>query len=72
VLNLLPIPVLDGGQAVIYAIEGVRRAPLSLRTREIVAQLGLTVLLLLIGLAFWNDLDIPGHWTRLLDWLANA
>ena len=42
ILNLLPIPVLDGGQAVIYAIEGMRRAPLSLRTREIVSQLGLT------------------------------
>ena len=70
ILNLLPIPVLDGGQAVIYAIEGVRRAPLSLRTREIVSQLGLTVLLLLMGLAFWNDLS--RQWTKLLDWLANA
>jgi len=72
VLNLLPIPVLDGGQAVIYAIEGIRRGPLSLRTREIVQQLGLTVLLLLIGLAFWNDLDVPTHWSRLIHWLSNA
>jgi regulator of sigma E protease len=72
VLNLLPIPVLDGGQAVIYAVEGVRRAPLSLRTREIVQQLGLTVLLLLIGLAFWNDLDLPRHFARLVDWLSKA
>ena len=72
VLNLLPIPVLDGGQAVIYALEGIRRAPLSLRTREIVQQLGLTVLLLLIGLAFWNDLDVPTHWSRLIHWLSNA
>jgi regulator of sigma E protease len=72
VLNLLPIPVLDGGQAVIYALEGIRRAPLSLRTREIVQQLGLTVLLFLIGLAFWNDLDIPGNWSRLIDWLSRA
>ncbi len=70
ILNLLPIPVLDGGQALIYAIEGLRRAPLSLRTREIVQQLGLTVLLLLMGLAFWNDLS--RQWARLLDWLANA
>ncbi len=70
ILNLLPIPVLDGGQAVIYAVEGVRRAPLSLRTREIVQQLGLTVLMLLMGLAFWNDLS--RQWTRLLDWLANT
>ncbi|TMA34902.1 MAG: RIP metalloprotease RseP [Deltaproteobacteria bacterium] len=70
ILNLLPIPVLDGGQAVIYAVEGVQRAPLSLRTREIVQQLGLTVLLLLMGLAFWNDLS--RQWVRLLDWLANT
>jgi hypothetical protein len=72
VLNLLPIPVLDGGQAVIYALEGVRRGPLSLRTREIVQQLGLAVLLLLIGLAFWNDLDVPQQWSRLVHWLSNA
>src|SRR5262249_46519507 len=70
ILNLLPIPVLDGGQAVIYAVEGVRRAPLSLRTREIVQQLGLTVLLLLMGLAFWNDLS--RQWMRLLDWLSHT
>jgi len=70
VLNLLPIPVLDGGQAVIYAVEGVRRAPLSLRTREIVQQVGLTVLMLLMGLAFWNDLS--RQWTRLVDWLSGA
>jgi regulator of sigma E protease len=62
--------VLDGGQAVIYSVEGIRRAPLSLRTREIVQQLGLTVLLLLMGLAFWNDLS--RQWVRLLDWLRNA
>jgi RIP metalloprotease RseP len=70
ILNLLPIPVLDGGQALIYAVEGARRAPLSLRTRELVQQLGLTVLLLLMGLAFWNDLS--RQWARLLDWLHNA
>jgi regulator of sigma E protease len=70
ILNLLPIPVLDGGQAVIYALEGLRRAPLSLRTREVVQQLGFTVLMLLMGLAFWNDLS--RQWTRLVDWLAGA
>ena len=70
ILNLLPIPVLDGGQAVIHAVEGIRRAPLSLRTREIVQQVGLTMLMLLMGFAFWNDLS--RQWTRLLDWLAGA
>ena len=50
--------------------EGIRRAPLSLRTREIVSQLGLTLLLLLMGFAIWNDLS--RQWTRLLDWLSGA
>ncbi|HEY5657757.1 MAG TPA: RIP metalloprotease RseP [Myxococcota bacterium] len=70
ILNLLPIPILDGGQAVIFAIEGVRRAPLSLRTREIFQQVGFTVLMLLMGLAFWNDLS--RQWARLLEWLSAA
>jgi regulator of sigma E protease len=70
ILNLLPIPILDGGQAVIFAIEGVRRAPLSLRTREIFQQIGFTVLVLLMGLAFWNDLSPLG--ARLIEWLSAA
>jgi regulator of sigma E protease len=67
ILNLLPIPILDGGQALLYAIEGVKRAPISLRTRELVQQVGLTVLVMLMGLAFWND--ISRNWSRLVEWL---
>ncbi|MGH0032518.1 MAG: RIP metalloprotease RseP [Myxococcota bacterium] len=70
ILNLLPIPILDGGQAVIFAVEGIRRAPLSLRTREIFQQIGFTVLVLLMGLAFWNDLS--RHWSDLLSWLSRS
>lgn len=70
ILNLLPIPILDGGQAVIFIIEGVRRSPLSLRTREIFQQVGFTVLVLLMGLAFWNDLSRLG--IRLLEWLRDV
>lgn len=71
VLNLLPIPVLDGGQALLFTIEGVKRSPVSLRTREIVQQVGVTVLVLLMGLAFWNDLSrhLARHWTTLVEWL---
>jgi regulator of sigma E protease len=69
ILNLLPIPILDGGQALLFAIEGLRRGPLSLRTREIVQQIGFTVLMLIMGLAFWNDLS--RQWVRLLDWLSS-
>jgi regulator of sigma E protease len=67
ILNLLPIPILDGGQAVIYMAEGVKRGPLSLRTREIFQQIGFTMLVLLMGMAFWNDLS--PHWSKVVDWL---
>ncbi len=67
ILNLLPIPILDGGQAALFLVEGVKRGPLSLRTRLAVQQIGLTVLALLMGMAFWND--ISRHWSKVLDWL---
>ncbi len=70
ILNLLPIPILDGGQALVFLVEGVRRGPLSLRTREVVQQLGLTVLILLMGLAFWND--ISRNWSSVVDWLRRG
>jgi regulator of sigma E protease len=70
VLNLLPIPVLDGGQAVLFLIEGVKRSPVSIRTREVVQQIGLTVLVALMGFAFWNDMS--RHWTRLVEWLRSS
>jgi len=70
ILNLLPIPILDGGQAVIFTVEAIRRAPLSLRAREIFQQVGFTVLILLMGLAFWND--ISRNWSRVIDWLGSA
>ena len=70
ILNLLPIPVLDGGQAVLYAIEGISRSPLSVRTREIVQSVGVTMVLMLMGLAFWNDLS--RHWDRFVQWLQSG
>jgi regulator of sigma E protease len=70
ILNLLPIPILDGGQAVIYAVEGIKRSPLSLRTREIFQQVGFTLLIMLMSLAFWNDLS--RQWTRLVEWLGGS
>jgi regulator of sigma E protease len=70
ILNLLPIPVLDGGQALLISIEGIKRSPLSLRTREIVQQIGVTLLVMLMGLAFWNDLS--RNWTRFVDWVRQS
>jgi regulator of sigma E protease len=70
ILNLLPIPLLDGGQALLIAVEGIKRSPLSLRTRELVQQVGLTFLVLLMGLAFWNDLS--RHWQGFVDWVRQG
>ncbi len=70
ILNLLPIPLLDGGQAVVFLIEGVRRERLSLRTREFVQQAGFMMLIAIMGLAFWND--ISRNWSRVVDWLTGG
>jgi len=56
VLNLLPIPVLDGGHLFFFAIEAVLRRPLAIRHREIAQQIGLVVLISLMAFAFYNDI----------------
>jgi regulator of sigma E protease len=56
-LNLLPIPVLDGGHLMFFAIEGILRRPLPLRVREVASLVGMSVLFLLMGIAFKNDVD---------------
>lgn len=68
-VNLLPIPILDGGQLMIYVIEGVKRSPLSVQTREWVYQFGFIIIVMMMGLAFWNDLS--GQWSKLIDWLGS-
>lgn len=57
VLNLLPIPMLDGGHLLYYVIESVRGGPLSEQAQAIGQQMGITLLLLLMGLAFYNDIS---------------
>jgi regulator of sigma E protease len=55
-LNLLPIPMLDGGHLLFFAIEGVSRRPVSKRVREIAALTGFVMLVLVMVLAFTNDI----------------
>ncbi len=55
ILNLLPIPLLDGGQLVFLIAEAVRRRPLSLELRARLTQVGFVVLLLVMILALTND-----------------
>jgi regulator of sigma E protease len=56
-LNLLPIPVLDGGHLLFFGIEAVMRRPLPLRVREVASLVGVSFLFVLMGIAFKNDVD---------------
>jgi regulator of sigma E protease len=60
ILNLFPIPMLDGGHLVFYAVEALRKRPLSEKMQEIGFRIGLAVVLTFAVLVTWNDL------TRLL------
>ena len=56
ILNLLPIPILDGGHLVFFSVEAILRRPLNLRTMEILQQVGLVLLGTLMIFVFYNDL----------------
>ena len=56
ILNLLPIPVLDGGQLVFYVIEAVKGSPMSLKKMEMAQQVGLVLLMSLMVFALFNDI----------------
>ena len=57
IINLLPIPVLDGGHLTFLTLEAVMRRPLSLRQREVFQQIGLAIMLLIMVLVTFNDLN---------------
>ena len=64
-INLLPIPLLDGGHLLFYAIEGVRRKPLRPEAQEWAFRTGLAVLLALMIFVTFNDLASFGLFARL-------
>lgn len=57
VLNLLPVPMLDGGHLFFFAIESVMGRPLSVRKRELAQQVGFFLLALLMVFAMYNDIQ---------------
>jgi len=67
-LNLLPIPVLDGGHIAILALEGVARRDLSLHVKEKVLLAGFVVLMLLMVTVLYNDLARIEWLGRLMPW----
>jgi len=64
-INLLPIPMLDGGHLLFYTIEGVRRKPLAPEAQEWAFRTGLAALLALMVFVTFNDLASFGVWQRL-------
>lgn len=56
VINLLPIPVLDGGHLLFFLIEAVMGRPVNLKVREIAQQVGMVILIMLMILVFYNDI----------------
>lgn len=56
-LNLLPVPVLDGGHLVFFSIEALQGAPVSMRKMEIAQQVGLVLLMSLMAFALFNDIS---------------
>jgi len=63
ILNLLPIPILDGGHILLLSIEGIRRKDLSLAFKERFIQVGFVFLLLLFAIVMYNDVmrHLPIH-----------
>ena len=57
VLNLLPIPLLDGGHLMYYLVEIVKGSPVSERAMELGQRVGLTLLIVIMAFAFYNDLN---------------
>jgi regulator of sigma E protease len=55
-LNLLPIPILDGGQIVFQLVEWLKGSPLSDRAQALGQQLGIALLIVLMGVALYNDI----------------
>jgi len=72
IINLFPIPMLDGGHVMYLAIEAVKKKPLSQRSLEISQKIGLTLLIFIMFLAVYNDIsrvkgDIVSSFHRIVD-----
>ena len=70
IINLFPIPVLDGGHLLVLLLEGITRRDFSLKVKQIVMQVGFAIFILLIVFAVLNDVTrrLPNGWESLLFW----
>ncbi|RKX58140.1 MAG: RIP metalloprotease RseP, partial [Thermodesulfobacteriota bacterium] len=56
VINILPIPMLDGSYLILFGIEAIRGKPLSLKTQELIFKIGLALIIILSIAVFYNDI----------------
>src|SRR5690606_24455825 len=63
-INMLPIPVLDGGRLMLLGVEAIQRRPLSARTQQITGMVGVAMVIALMVLAFKNDIE--RYWEGLM------
>jgi len=56
ILNLLPIPILDGGHILMLGVEAVMRRDLSVRAKEVFLQVGMVFLLILFAIVMYHDI----------------
>jgi regulator of sigma E protease len=70
VLNLLPIPILDGGQILINVLESAKGSPFSLRTRDYILRFGLVAIALLFAIVMYND--TRAGFAKLFGWLGKV
>jgi len=69
VLNLLPIPILDGGQILINVLESAKGSPFSMRTREYILRFGLFAIALLFAIVMYND--TRAGFAKLFGWIGH-
>ncbi len=70
IINLIPIPVLDGGQIFVLALEGIFRRDFSPKVKQIVVQIGFAIFVFLIAFVILNDIQkrLPNGWESFLPW----
>ncbi len=70
IINLFPVPVLDGGQILVLGLEGLFRRDFSLKIKQIVMQIGFVILIFLIVFVILNDVArrLPNGWESFLFW----
>ncbi|MFC2158412.1 RIP metalloprotease RseP [Acidobacteriota bacterium] len=68
IINLFPIPVLDGGQILVLALEGIFRRDFSMKVKQIIMQIGFAIFILLIVFVILNDIvkRLPNGWGSLI------